>query len=1435
MKSKAPRIRVVLAVLTVFTFLIAFTPVNRGWANQTGGRSALQDNAKVTPTPVPQILSEKIDIQVLDAFKDKPNEKISVIIYMKEQADFSKLNSFSDDSSLDEVKQQRDDVYKELTETAQKTQGTVLTALQGPAGSGKALANDIESFWIINGVGATLDQQTILQLAGMPEVERIYIDEEFTLPPEESVALPSAGSGGGTSEGNWGIAKIRADKVWSDLNIDGSGIVVGTIDTGVNKEHPALKARYRGNHTYHVYSFRDFVGDKLAPYDDHGHGTHTLGIIGGEGGAGNGIGVAPGAEWISAKGINAHGGAMARSMLRAMAWIQAPEGIPSLAPDLVSNSWSFPCTSDYFRTAIRSWRAAGIVPLFSAGNAGPNPETVRQPACFPEAIAVGATDSTDTIASFSSRGPSFKTYTKPDLSAPGVNIYSSVLGQDYANYSGTSMAVPFVAGVVALMLQANPSLSINQILEELKTSAVDLGASGADNTYGWGRVDAYNAVHGQNTTPGGIVLVAPQGDISETQPSYQWEPADGANKYQVRVRSAAGQDIIAAWYQAADVCSASVCAVQPAKSLEKGSYTWQVQFSDAEGEVSPWSEAMDFKVGAAPTPAAAVLVSPSGEINDASPTYVWKPVSSASKYLLKVSDADAKEYVSSWYEAKTVCGADTCQVKTTTTLSAGEYTWKVQSASASANGAWSTEMAFSVKSVPVPLAPSGDVQDASPAYKWKGVDDATKYQLKVSDQAGKQRISAWYQATDVCSGDACAVKTTTSLEQGSYTWQVQAANESSSGEWSSAMSFRVTQTQPQSPTLLSPSGDTPQTQPTFQWKPMSDASEYKLKLSKSSGETILATWYTDEVCSGTVCSVKPSLTLALGGYSWQVQSSNGNSNSAWSKALAFTVVQPAPPAAKPIAPSGAIREAQPTYEWNAVEGATEYRLKVSSTQADVIRTWYKAQDVCFGNTCSVKPAQTLEGGDYSWQVQTSNSACGGEWSAAMQFSVTASSPNAATLLMPSGDVTDSQPTFRWNAVPGAKEYQMKINDTTGKIVYNKWFRSADFCTVSLCTARISSVLPSGKYTWQVQASSPSGDGEWSDALKFTVLELPPAAPTLLSPSGNITDLQPVYKWNMQKGASEYDFRVNKASGEAVFTAKYQAGDVCSNSICSVRPSIEVDLGTYTWQVRAGNSAGNGAWNSSMTFIVSSPPLAASALMAPAGQIGEAQPKYQWYFVQGATQYQLKIIGPQGDSPSVMQFKYQAAEVCSGLLCTSTPPFRLTDGKYSWQVMTSSPAGAGAWSKEMQFTLNTKPVPVNTPVSSPAVPLVPASPSAPAAGGETYLVKPGDSLANLARTWGVVLDDLAQLIQIPYPYVLREGQTLLKPAISGKEVKETAQPAQTPTVITTPVESGQAYSVQAGDFLMKLAREWDVSWEDIVKLNNLKYPYSLQPGQVLKRP
>lgn len=363
------------------------------------------------------------------------------------------------------------------------------------------------SFWISNQVyfkDATFE--LVNKLSAFPSLLEVREEEIFELP-----ALFETGVVNATKETNgstgieWGVAKIQAPAVWKDWNFTGQGVVVGVIDTGVRHTHSALRDSFRGD-----YGWFDPENKSATPFDDFGHGTHVTGTIVGTGG----IGVAPGAKWIACKGCPL--GVCPESLLISCAqFMTCPTDTNgtnrncSKAPDLINNSWSGSALNTGYMALVAMWRAAGIIPIAANGNSGPKCVSSRAPGSYDTVISVGATNSSDRLANYSSRGPTLDGRVKPDISAPGSKVRSCWNASDdnFRTISGTSMATPHVAGVIALVLSANASLTFDEVKQVLFTSAdeaplISTGMScGAiastsfpNNEFGYGRVNALKAI-----------------------------------------------------------------------------------------------------------------------------------------------------------------------------------------------------------------------------------------------------------------------------------------------------------------------------------------------------------------------------------------------------------------------------------------------------------------------------------------------------------------------------------------------------------------------------------------------------------------------------------------------------------------------------------------------------------------------------------------------------------------------------------------------------------------------------------------------------------------------------------------------------------------------------------------------------------------------------
>lgn len=474
------------------------------------------------------------------------SSEVEFLVILAEQADLSTA------AALPTREARLRYVYDALRETAQHSQAPLRAQLDG-AGV------DYRSFYVVNMLAVEGDRDLVTRLAVRPDVARIAANPRvrLALPTpsphggEPGWGAPSPYGGGsgrrhtssvpptrGKASVEWNVARISADDVWA-LGYTGQSIVVAGQDTGYAWDHPALISQYRGYNgvtATHDYNWHDAIRtnthgynpcgiDSPEPCDDDGHGTHTMGTIVGDDGGNNQIGVAPGACWIGCRNMD-NGWGTPATYAECFEFFLAPypvggdpvsDGVPSLAPHVINNSWTCPlsegCAWDTLQAVVENVRTAGIVVVASAGNSGSGCGTVQNPpAIYDAAFSVGASGSSDGVASFSSRGPvtvDGSGRLKPDVTAPGVGVRSSVPGGGYGWKSGTSMAGPHVAGTVALLWSAAPRRigdvdGTEWVIAQTarpRTTTQGCGDDDPDdvpnNVYGWGIVDALAAVLGE--------------------------------------------------------------------------------------------------------------------------------------------------------------------------------------------------------------------------------------------------------------------------------------------------------------------------------------------------------------------------------------------------------------------------------------------------------------------------------------------------------------------------------------------------------------------------------------------------------------------------------------------------------------------------------------------------------------------------------------------------------------------------------------------------------------------------------------------------------------------------------------------------------------------------------------------------------------------------
>jgi serine protease AprX len=466
----------------------------------------------------------KIDKSLISRYEQK--EKAEYIILLKNR------KSFQSDLPFNTKNEKATYVYNTLLLHARKTQGPIINIL-------KHHNLNYQSFYVTNAIKVVSNKETMILIAKREDVEKIIDNAPFKM---LDYKIEKATSSSRSAEPEWGIKKINADSVWS-LGFRGQGVVIAGQDTGYEWEVSPLKSKYKGyvdsltvDHNYHWHdaiksnspNFPDTLLNPCGyatktPCDDNNHGTHTMGTMVGEDDE-NSIGVAPEAKWIACRNMD-RGWGQPSTYMECFEWFLAPYDLdednadPSKSPHVINNSWFCseeegcnPSNIGLMEDIVKNLKASGVVVVVSAGNSGGNGcgSVVGPPAFFESSFSVGATNIEDNLAGFSSRGPvvidsSFRL--KPNVSAPGVNVRSVVRGGGFAGFSGTSMAGPHVAGLVGLIISANPSLAgnVDKIEDIIEASAYPLttdvdcgdfsGQQIPNALYGYGRVNALIAVN----------------------------------------------------------------------------------------------------------------------------------------------------------------------------------------------------------------------------------------------------------------------------------------------------------------------------------------------------------------------------------------------------------------------------------------------------------------------------------------------------------------------------------------------------------------------------------------------------------------------------------------------------------------------------------------------------------------------------------------------------------------------------------------------------------------------------------------------------------------------------------------------------------------------------------------------------------------------------
>lgn len=468
--------------------------------------------------------------------------------------------------------------------------------------------------------------------------------------------------------------------------------------------------------------------------------------------------------------------------------------------------------------------------------------------------------------------------------------------------------------------------------------------------------------------------------------------------------------------------------------------------------------------------------------------------------------------------------------------------------------------------------------------------------------------------------------------------------------------------------------------PTYKWSKVTSATQYQIVLYQG-----LVTKYTrlvaSSACGTTTCSNTPITVLAAGAYTWKVQAMVSGVWKPLSTALAFTVVNVIP---TPISPSGATADATPLFKWSKITGATQYQFMVFKNTAILYSKTLPAS-VCPTTTCAYTPTNIINLGSYTWKVRALYAGAWRSYSAVKPFSIVTPVP---TLVSPAGTWGVATPTYKWNLVPGATSYQLKLFKGT-TLIYNKTATAAA-CNTSTCSLATTQILPLGIYTWKAQAKI---DGLWksfSPVKSFTIINI---VPTPVTPSGITLPTSPSYVWTKIAGVSQYQLQVLK--GATVVGTYTVAPTACGTTNCTYKPTQVLPYAAYSWKVRSMLNGAWGAFSTAKTFTVYN---VIPTPTSPSGVISRTDPTFVWAPIAGATSYQIELY----NGATLVYAKTALAGACDTVNCVLTPDVVLPYASYTWRVQAYY---GGAWrtfSAYKAFILSNVPVP-SAPSGMPGMP------------------------------------------------------------------------------------------------------------------------------------
>ncbi len=554
----------------------------------------------------------------------------------------------------------------------------------------------------------------------------------------------------------WGLPQINAPAAW-DITTGNNSVTIAIVDTGVDLDHPDLAAK--------IVAGYDFVEGDTIPQDLNGHGTHVAGIAAALTNNGGGVaGVSWGARIMPVRVLDANGSGYLEDVANGITWAC------SNGAKVINLSLGGPSNNATLENAVNNAHTAGCLIVAAAGNCGDSNYAANgctyqnqpsYPGAYANAFAVAATTSTDTRAAFSTQG------NQVDIAAPGQSIYSTDYNDTYGYLSGTSQAAPFVAGLAALVWSANPSLTVAQVRQVIETSAVDLGAAGKDQAFGWGRINAQAAV-AQVAVPGIPTLYDISNPTASGSFTVDWSDAINATSYQL-------QESTSATFITINQTYTPTASQQAIAGKTEGVWYYRVRAGNAVGE-SAWSATRSTTVINTP------ILSPiSNADNDGNYTVSWVGSALATGYTLEEAN-------NSGFTGATLVYQGSATSYDITWQPAGMWYYRVRATSGTQQTGWSSLASATVNAYSV-AAPALSIQsndgDGDYIVTWSTIGGATAYVLEESR-------SPYFTAPQQVYTGAGLQYSVTDKPGGTWHYRVRATSGGNSSAWSARQTAVVT-------------------------------------------------------------------------------------------------------------------------------------------------------------------------------------------------------------------------------------------------------------------------------------------------------------------------------------------------------------------------------------------------------------------------------------------------------------------------------------------------------------------------------------------------------------------------------------------------------------------------------------------------------------------